>query len=129
LNQPQKIKAGGLYTYRDRDFSIDALGYVDIVGNGKRIDLANGTNIENVFSPQSIANNNLAFSRIDLQSTDYVGTSNLNSGYLMLDNKFSDKLHLVWGARVERYEQKLAATGKAVQNYVNTDILPSANLS
>jgi TonB-dependent receptor len=129
LNQPQKIKAGGLYTYRDRDFSIDALGYVDIVGNGKRIDLANGTTIENVFSPQSIANNNLAFSRIDLQSTDYVGTSNLNSGYLMLDNKFSDKLHLVWGARVERYEQKLAATGKAVQNYVNTDILPSANLS
>lgn len=129
LNQSQKIKAGGLYNYRHRDFTIDALGYVDVVGNGKQIALTNGTTIENVFSPASIASNNIAFSRIDLQSTDYVGTANLGAGYLMLDNKFTDKLHLVWGARIERYQQKINATGKGIQDYVNTDVLPSANLS
>lgn len=129
LNQAQKIKAGGLYTYRKRDFTIDALGYVDIKGNGRPIQLADGTTVDNLFSAESIANNNIAFSRLDLQSTDYIGTANLGSGYLMLDNKFTDKLHLVWGARLERYQQQIDATGKVLQKYVNTDLLPSANLS
>lgn len=129
LNQAQKIKAGGLYTHRNRDFTIDALGYVDIIGNGTQIQLTGTNGIDNAFSAQSIADNRIALSRLDLQSTDYIGTANLGSGYLMLDNKFTDKLHLVWGARLERYQQQINATGKPIQNYVNTDVLPSANLS
>lgn len=130
LGLAQKLKAGGLYNYRNRDFSIDALGYVNIKAFGSTtLPLTNGRTIDNVFSPQSIADNNIALARLDLQSTDYKGTANLGAGYLMLDNKFTDKLHLVWGARVERYEQQITAPGKPLQNYVNTDVLPSANLS
>jgi TonB-dependent receptor len=130
LNQSQQFKAGGLFNYRDRSFSIDALGYVDQAGFGnKPIQFTNGVNIDNVFSSTSIQQNSIALARLDLSSTDYTGKANLDAGYLMLENNFSNKLHLTWGARLEYYNQQLKAAGKAQQDYVNTDVLPSANLT
>ncbi|MCC8409566.1 TonB-dependent receptor [Mucilaginibacter sp. UR6-1] len=129
LDELQRLKIGGLGYRRDRDFTIDALGYVDIVGNGKSIPLTNGVTVDNIFSPESIGQNNIAFSRLDLSSTDYTGTANQGAGYAMLDNKLTEKLRLVWGARIEYYNQQLDARGKAVRKYVNTDLLPSANLT
>jgi len=43
----------------------------------------------------------------------------------MLDNKFSDKFKLTWGARVEKYRQELSARNKQTKVYDNTDVLPS----
>lgn len=129
LDEQQKLKIGGLGYRRDRDFTIDALGYVDIVGNGKNIPLTNGVTVENLFSPESVQQNNIAFSRLDLSSTDYTGTANQGAGYAMLDNKLTEKLRLVWGARIEYYNQQLDAKGKQLRKYVNTDLLPSANLT
>ncbi|NCD68415.1 TonB-dependent receptor [Mucilaginibacter agri] len=130
FNKNQQFKAGGLINYRDRNFSIDALGYVDQVGFGnKSIPFTNGVNIDNIFSPSSIQTNGIALARLDLSSTDYKGKANLDAGYLMLENNFSDKLHLTWGARLEYYDQQLRATGKSQQDYKNTDVLPSANLT
>lgn len=130
LGQSQQFKTGGLFNYRDRSFSIDALGYVDQAGYGnKPITFTNGVNIDNIFSSSSIQQNSIALARLDLSSTDYTGKANLDAGYLMLENNFTDQLHLTWGARVEYYDQQLKASGKAEQNYVNTDVLPSANLT
>lgn len=130
LGQSQQFKAGGLFNYRDRTFSIDALGYVDQIGFGnKPIPFTNGVDITNVFSSSGLQNNGIALARLDLSSTDYDGKAALGAGYLMLENTFTDKLHLTWGARVEHYDQNLQARGKAKQDYVNTDVLPSANLT
>jgi TonB-dependent receptor len=130
LNQPQKFKFGGLASHRDRDFTIDALGYTsaDALGS-KPIELTNGYTIFNIFSPQSIAQNRINLSILDLSSTSYKAKADQGAGYAMLDNKFSDKLRLVWGARVESYNQELSPAGKAKQKYNNTDVLPSANLT
>jgi outer membrane receptor for ferrienterochelin and colicin len=43
----------------------------------------------------------------------------------MLENKFSDKIKLTWGARVEKYKQELTAAGKNKITLDNTDVLPS----
>ncbi len=130
MDQPQRLKFGGLINHRERDFSIDALGYTDAVGFGnKAIPLTNGYTIFNVFSPQSIQTNGIDLSRLDLSSTDYKGKADQYAAYLMLDNKFTNKLRLVWGARLENYRQSLAPAGKATQKYNNTDVLPSANLT
>ncbi|TSJ40522.1 TonB-dependent receptor [Mucilaginibacter corticis] len=130
-NIGQQLKVGGLFSYRDRNFSTDALGYVNqtSINGSNPIALNNGVNLGNIFSPSSIVQNNLALARLDLSSTDYDGTANLNAGYLMLNNSFTDKLHLIWGARAEHYNQTLAAKGKGERDYNNTDILPSANLT
>ncbi|WDF55423.1 TonB-dependent receptor [Mucilaginibacter sp. KACC 22063] len=130
LGKGQQLKGGGLFNYRDRSFAIDALGYVDQIGFGnKAIPFTNGVDITNVFSASSLQNNGIALARLDLSSTDYDGKAALGAGYLMLENNFTDQLHLTWGARVEHYDQSLKAAGKAKQDYVNTDVLPSANLT
>ncbi len=48
----------------------------------------------------------------ETNSTNYTSNAILNSDYLMLDNKFLDKIKLTWGVRVEKYSQYLAADGK-----------------
>jgi TonB-dependent receptor len=130
MEQPQRLKFGGLISRRERDFSIDALGYTDAIGFGnKSIPFVNGYTIFNVFSPQSIAQNGIDLSRLDQSSTDYKGKADQDAGYVMLDNKFNDKLRLVWGGRIERYAQTLTPLGQPVQKYNNTDVLPSGNLT
>ncbi|MEN0054032.1 MAG: TonB-dependent receptor [Mucilaginibacter sp.] len=130
MDQPQRLKFGGLVSRRDRDFSIDALGYTDAIGFGNKvIPFTNGYTIFNVFSAQSIQQNGIDLSRLDLSSTDYKGTADQDAGYVMLDNKFNDKLRLVWGARLERYAQTLSPLGQPKQKYTNTDLLPSGNLT
>ncbi|MCC8424592.1 TonB-dependent receptor [Mucilaginibacter sp. UR6-11] len=130
MDEPQRLKIGGLVIHRDRTFSIDALGYTDGVGFGNRaISFTNGTDISNVFSPQSIQQNGIDLSRLDLSSTDYTGKADQDAGYVMLDNKFTEKLRFVWGARIERYDQTLSAAGKQTREYNNTDVLPSGNLT
>lgn len=130
LGQSQKLKGGGLINYRDRSFTIDALGYTDAIGFGNRpVAFTNGINNDNVFSPESVKANGLVLNKLDQSSTNYDGTAQLNAGFLMLDNKFTDKLHLAWGARVENYNQTLSAPGKKKVNVDNTDVLPSANLT
>lgn len=130
ISLPQQFKAGGLFAYRSRNFTTDALGYVDEAALGSsQIPLTGGLTVSNIFSPESIKQHNIAFARLDLSSIDYDGTANLNAGYLMLNNTFTEKLHLIWGARIENYNQTLTAAGKVKRDYINTDVLPSANLT
>jgi outer membrane receptor protein involved in Fe transport len=69
----------------------------------------------------------------NIPSDSYNANSLTNSGYLMLDNKLTEKLRLVWGARVEQFNVNVTPTeysnptDKVHQNY--TDVLPSANLT
>jgi hypothetical protein len=50
---------------------------------------------------------------IDSRGDSYSANSTTNSGYLMLDNKLTDKLRLVWGARVEQFNVNVTPVSKA----------------
>ncbi len=126
LNENQKLKFGASTYYRDRDVQVDALGFSSLSNYGTKIFESKSNTFNNIFSPSNIAANQIVLANIGSNSTDYTGTGLLNTGYAMLDNKFSDKAKLTWGVRAERYLQKIVTKGKNDIKLDNTDILPSA---
>lgn len=127
----QKFKFGAGKVYRDRDFSVVALGYASNAdgGNGIDIPLEKGVTPNNILSNASLDANRAFLARIDMNTKDYQGIGDLTAGYLMFDNQLPANFRLVWGARIENYHQQLKAVNQKAQDYKNTDVLPSANLT
>ena len=125
LGLVQKLKLGTMNYYRDRSVEVDALGYATLDFYGATIPETKSKSFNTIFSPDNIDNYNLTVANIETNSTTYTGNALMDAGYLMLDNKFSDKIKLTWGARVEKYHQELSARGKGTKVYNNTDLLPS----
>ncbi|HEX6192168.1 MAG TPA: TonB-dependent receptor, partial [Chitinophagaceae bacterium] len=74
--------------------------------------------------------------KTDLQNPQdkYFGVSALSAGYVMFDNKLSNKLRLVWGTRFEYFEQVLKSNtqGTDKAQIIDTekfDVLPSINFT
>jgi len=126
LDEIQKLKFGISNYYRSRDVQVDALGYATLAPYGVTIPEAKGTTFSNTFSKENIDKYRLTVANIGNNSTDYTGTGLLNAGYIMLDNKFSDKVKLTWGVRAENYWQRLSSKGNGDIALSNFDILPSA---
>lgn len=125
FDREQKFRVGTMNYYRDRSVEVDALGYASLDFRGVTIPESKTATFTNLFSPENIDAYNLTVANIETNSTNYKGTALLNAGYLMLDNKFSDRLKLTWGVRAERYRQELSPEKKASKVYENTDFLPS----
>ena len=125
--QVQKLKFGTSNYYRDRNVEVDALGFSLLNTYGYRIQIpeTKGTTYSNIFSPGNIAADHITLATIGSNSTDYHGTAMLNAGYIMLDNKFSDRVKLTWGVRAERYLQQLNTVNRPDIKLDNFDILPS----
>lgn len=123
--QSQKFKAGTANYYRSRSSEANALGYATLEPLGIQIDEGKNTTFNNIFSSQNIDTYNLTVANIATNTVTYTGKAMLNSGYVMLDNKFNDKLRLTWGARVENYSQTLSSKNKADNTLTNLDVLPS----
>lgn len=131
LGAAQKFKFGAGKIYRDRDFSVVALGYASNANSGSGIDLELTKDVTpaNILSNESLETNRIFLARIDMNTKDYQGIGDLTTGYLMLDNQILKNVRLVWGARIENYHQQLKAVNQDTQDYKNTDVLPSANLT
>jgi len=128
--QKQLVKIGGAATVRLRDFKAYIFGYTEPTNQSLTT-----LPYDQIFQPQNIRNNGFLLST-DLQnvSDQYYGISALSAGFVMFDNKLSDKIRLVWGTRYEYFEQFLKsnkqATDKAqVDNTDKGDLLPSFNLT
>jgi hypothetical protein len=128
--QKQIVKIGGNSTVRFRNFSAIIFGYKDPTDQALTT-----LPFDQIFSKANIKTNGFEIST-DLQnpSDKYYGISTLNAGFIMFDNKIADKWRIVWGTRVENFEQFLKSnkqgTDKAV--VVNTDkfdVLPSINIT
>ncbi|TKK66144.1 hypothetical protein FC093_17990 [Ilyomonas limi] len=123
----QKLKFGTSNYYRDRNVEVDALGFSVLNTHGYRVQIpeAKGTTYSNIFSPENIDNYHITLATIGANSTDYHGTGLLNAGYVMLDNKFSNKIKLTWGVRAERSVQQLHTVNRPDIQLDNFDVLPS----
>ena len=129
LGQTQTLKFGTMNYYRNRHVDVDALGYATLNSLGIKINETPQTTYTNIFSPDNIDAYRITVANLPLSSTSYKGNVLLNAGYAMLNNKFSSKLKLTWGVRIEHYKQLLEAEGKGRKDYNNTDVLPSALLT
>jgi len=127
--QTQKWQVGSLNVYRDRSVQVSALGYANLGSGTVAIPMSKEISFGTLFTPANIDKYNLTVANIFANSTDYDAHSLLNAGYAMMENRFSSKLKATWGARVERYHQKLTARNKVPIDIANTDVLPSLLLT
>lgn len=124
----QTMKLGGSTLLRFRDFNARVFRYRP-VGNNSNLELP----FDKMFQTSNINANGLLLEE-QTQNTDrYFGISALNSGYLMFDNKLTNSLRVIWGARAEFFEQFLSSRDLALNRVrVNTekwDFLPSINIT
>lgn len=136
------IKLGGYHQFRDRSFSARSLGFSryrqgSIVRFDSQLLLLPE---DEIFSVDNMGlldqpgpyNGGFKLDEATKTSDNYTASSLLHAGFLMMDAKAFDKLRLVFGARVESYNQKLntmiSGTTPLVIDSTVTDLLPSANL-
>lgn len=129
--QKQTVKIGGSATVRLRDFRATIFGYSE-PSDISLINLPYNT----IFNKQNFTKNNSFEMITALQNPQdkYYGISALSAGYVMFDNKLADNWRLIWGTRVENFEQFLKSNqqGSEKAQIVLTqkfDFLPSANLT
>jgi outer membrane receptor protein involved in Fe transport len=88
---------------------------------------------DQVFAPENFGNgtdNKIAFNAIQGRTFRYIANTILNAGFLQLDNQFSKALRVVWGLRVENYDQLIGSVKKwdPRHSYSKvTDFLPGVN--
>ncbi|HLF46463.1 MAG TPA: carboxypeptidase-like regulatory domain-containing protein [Chitinophagaceae bacterium] len=88
---------------------------------------------DKIFNKENINADGFIIEDITSNTDRYHATSMLNAGYALLDNRFTDKLRLLWGIRVENFNQEvntrdLSGRMVAVSNK-NFDVLPSASFT
>ena len=129
--QKQTIKLGGNALVRFRDFKAIIFGYTE-PGDASLLVLP----FDRIFAKANFLKSDGFELSTSLQNPQdkYYGISALNAGFIMFDNKLSENWRLVWGTRVESFQQFLKSqqqgNDKAVIiNTEKTDILPSFNLT
>lgn len=130
-NVAQSVKVGGFAQTKNRDFSARVLGYV--VSNVSKFnwDLMELPE-DKIFDPANMSDNGFRLDDITQPTDKYSATSNLNAGYIMLDNKFLKKMRAVWGVRYESFKQELKTKNNKDEVSIKHDfqsILPSLNLT
>ncbi len=74
--------------------------------------------------------NKFGFDAIKGNTFRYLANTILNGGFLQFDNQFTDALRIVWGLRVENYDQLVGSVKKYDPRHTHTqvtDFLPGLN--
>ena len=127
----QTVKVGGSATVRLRDFKAIIFGFKEPTDT-----LLQYLPFNEIFNSNNLFEKGGYALSTDLQNPQdkYYGVSALSAGYVMFDNKLTEKLRLVWGARAEYFEQVLKSNKQGTEKaqVVDTDkldFLPSVNFT
>ncbi|MFD2146592.1 TonB-dependent receptor [Mucilaginibacter antarcticus] len=130
FKEKSNLKVGLATSYRDRTFSPRFIGPQLRSGMDGANDIRT-LPLNQIFSRAIINKGFYNLTEITSSTDPYTAHTMVNAGYAMLDNKLSDKVRLVWGVRVEKFDLKLndkePTTTETRLN--NVDVLPSANLT
>ncbi|RYE04999.1 MAG: hypothetical protein EOP51_34860 [Sphingobacteriales bacterium] len=93
--------------------------------------------IDQIFAPQNFgdgspSSNLFAFNSINNRNFRYIANTILNAGFLQFDNALTNKLRVVWGLRVEDYDQLLGSVKQYDPRHKHleqTDYLPGVNFT
>lgn len=129
LKNKQTIKGGYMFQVRDRLFDAKLFAnYLPFDNDALKL-LAP----DKIFAPENFGNgtdNKIAFDAIKGSTFRYLANTILNAGYLQMDNELFDKLRLVWGVRVEHFDQLVGSVKKWDPRHTYskvTDFLPGIN--
>jgi len=125
----QTIKAGYMIQVKDRLYDAQLFAITMPVDNAALRQLP----AESAFVPANFGNgydNKFAFNSIQNRNFRYLANTILNAGYLQFDNKLSEGLRIVWGLRVENFDQLVGSVKKWDPRHTYskvTDYLPGVN--
>ncbi len=131
-NQTQTIKGGYFFQVKDRLFDSRPFAIYMPIDNPSLKHL----NEWSIFNSENFGNginNKFAFNEIYDARYRYMANSILNAGFLQFDNQLaSNKLRIVWGLRVEDYDQIIGSVKQTDSRHLHIqkrDYLPGVNLS
>ena len=129
INQQNTIKAGYMGQVKDRLFDAQLFAITMPIDNPSLRLLP----AESAFVPDNFGtgtDNKFAFNSIQNRNFRYMANTILNAGYVQFDNKFSEGLRVVWGLRVENFDQLVGSVKKWDPRHTYsqvTDYLPGVN--
>ncbi|HEU5165962.1 MAG TPA: TonB-dependent receptor [Chitinophagaceae bacterium] len=131
LGQKQTVKGGYMFQIKDRLY--DAVLFANNLhaDNDVLRQLSDGE----IFRPEnfgdgSINSNLFAFDALIGKTYRYIANTILNAGYIQSDNQFTENLRVVWGLRVEDYDQLIGSVKAYDERHTHkrvTDFLPGLN--
>jgi len=90
---------------------------------------------DKIFAAENFGNgtdNKFALNELAGSSYRYLANAILNAGFLQFDNQITNKLRIVWGLRVEDFDQVVGSMRKSDPRFVHnvkTDYLPGVNIT
>ncbi len=128
----QTFKAGASTLIRIRDFKSRIFRYD--VADISQFDISKKQLPYNqIFLPENIGATGYLINDFTNNQDKYVGVSALNGMFAMFDNKFGQHIRLVWGVRVENFQQFLTTRDVTAKRVVveteKWDVLPSMNFT
>ncbi|HEY1018002.1 MAG TPA: TonB-dependent receptor [Sediminibacterium sp.] len=131
LGAKQTLKAGYMLQVKDRLFDAKPFSiYLPRDNAAIRLQGPEAIFAASNFGDGSVTSNQLAFDAIKGNLYRYIGNTILNAAYLQFDNQFGPKLRVIWGVRMEDYDQLVGSTKVSDPRYnrgVVRDYLPGLN--
>ncbi len=128
LGYTQTVKAGYLFQVKDRLFDSRPF-FVSTLDNGIR-----QLPYDQIFAPENFGTTpqTVQFGELIGKPYRYMANTIMNAGYLQFDNQFSEKWRVVYGVRVEDFDQLIGSPKKSDERHVYsrvTDFLPGVNIT
>jgi len=129
FGQKQALKGGYMFQVKDRLY--DAQLFANYLPRDNPT--LRALPADKIFAPENFGNgfdNKFAFDAIKNRNFRYMANTILNAGYLQLDNQFADAFRVVWGLRVENYDQLIGSVKSWDPRHTHsevTDFLPGVN--
>lgn len=123
------LKVGLGSQYRNRKYDARFLGAQLNVNNIDEQIRIRSLPITDIFSNSLFDAGVYQLQEIGSELDSYTANSFTNYGYLMLDQKLTEKFRAVYGLRVENYKVQLANASKTYVDDIKLDFLPSVNLT
>jgi outer membrane receptor protein involved in Fe transport len=129
FKQKQAIKVGYMLQVKDRLYDAQLFAnYLPLDNPALRL-----LPSDQVFTSENFgdgSNNKIAFDAIKGKTFRYLANTILNAGFLQFDNQLSKSLRVVWGLRVEHFDQLVGSVKKWDPRHTYTkvtDFLPGLN--
>ena len=132
LSQKQTLKGGYMLQVKDRLFDAQLFANYLPMDNVALRQMP----IDKIFAPENFGDGSdnsrlFAFGSINNKNFRYLANTILNAGFIQFDNQFSKSLRVVWGLRVENYDQLLGTVKQwdvdRHKHTEQTDFLPGVN--
>ncbi len=125
----QTIKAGYMIQVKDRLYDAQLFAIYMPVDNAA----LRAQDAVSAFKPENFGNgsdNKFGFNAIQNRNFRYLANTILNAGYVQFDNKLTEGIRVVWGLRVEDFDQLVGSVKKWDPRHTYskvTDYLPGVN--